>query len=77
MTSPIVPKRLRLPPIEQRIFNAVKERPGITAEELRAVVPGESRHMIFVRISRLNSALAVDHLMMRSEGGGYQIRTVS
>jgi len=37
----------------------------------------ECRHTIFVHISQLNRTLALHGLTMRSEGGGYRIRSVS
>lgn|SRR5262245_1360893 len=36
--QPILPERLRLSPIRQRILDAVQCRPGISAEELRCAV---------------------------------------
>ena len=81
--SPIVPPVPDLTPIKQRIFDTVKRRPGISAEELRATVwddPSggpECRHTIFVHISQLNRALAVFGLTIRSEGGGYRIRSTA
>jgi hypothetical protein len=80
--QPIVPPVPNLTPIKRAILAAVKRRPGISAEELRGIVwddPSggpECRHTIFVHISQLNRALAVFGLTMRSEGGGYRIRSV-
>src|SRR5262249_34346381 len=34
----LVPDGLALPPVKRRILDAVKRRPGITAEDLRALV---------------------------------------
>ena len=79
--QPIVPPVPGLTRLKQRILDAVKRRPGITAEELRATVwddPSggpECRHTIFVHISQLNRSLAELGLTMRSEGGGYRVRT--
>jgi len=79
--QPIVPPVPGLTPLKQRILDAVKRRPGITAEELCATVwddPSggpECRHTIFVHISQLNRSLAELGLTMRSEGGGYRVRT--
>ena len=81
--QPIVPPVPDLTPIKQRILDTVKRRPGISAEELRTIVwddPSggpECRHTIFVHISQLNRTLALHGLTMRSEGGGYRIRSVS
>jgi hypothetical protein len=79
--QPIVPPIPDLPPIKRRILDAVKQRPGISAESLRALVwddPSggpECRHTLFVHISQLNRALALHGLTMRSEGGGYRVRS--
>jgi len=79
----IPPTGLRLPPIKQRIFDAVQRRPDISAEELRCLVwaddPSggpECRHTIFVHVSQLNDLLAPYGICVRSEGGGYRIRSV-
>lgn len=72
-----------LPPIKQRIFDVVKRRPGINAEELRCFVwddPSggpENRKVLHVHVAQLNQLLAPLGIMVRSQGGGYQIRTVS
>jgi hypothetical protein len=70
-----------LPPIKQRIFDAVKRRPGISAEELRGVVWAddlnggpEDRKVLHVHVSQLNQLFAPFGIMVRSQGGGYQIR---
>ena len=81
--QPIVPPVRNLTPIKRRILDAVKRRPGISAQELRSIVwddPSggpECRHTIFVHISQLNHVLALYGLMMRSEGGGYRIRAAT
>ena len=82
--QPIPPKGLRLPPIKQRIYDAVKRRPGITAQELRDWVwaddPNggpESRKVLHVHVSQLNHLLAPLGIMVRSQGGGYRIRSVT
>jgi DNA-binding response OmpR family regulator len=71
-----------LPPIKQRIFEAVRRRPGISAEELRGVVwaddPNggpEDRKVLHVHVSQLNHRLAAYGIMVRSQGGGYRIRS--
>jgi len=79
----MVPPVSDLPSIKRRILEIVRRRPGISAAELRSLVwddPSsgpERRHTIFVHISQLNRAFALHGLMMRSEGGGYRIRSVS
>ena len=71
-----------LPPIKQRIFEAVRRRPGISPEELRGVVwaddPNggpEDRKVLHVHVNQLNHLLAPLGIMVRSQGGGYQIRS--
>jgi hypothetical protein len=72
-----------LTPIQQRIFDLVRQRPGLTAERLRSLVwddPSggpECRHTIFVHISQLNRRLGPLHIVVRSEGGIYRIRSAS
>ena len=73
-----------LTPIQQRILDAVKRCPGISAEQLRCLVwqddPNggpECRHTIFVHVSHLNNRLAPLGIVVRSEGGGYQIRSTA
>jgi len=80
----IAPTGLRLPPIKQRILEIVRSHPDISAEELRSLVwaddPNggpECRHTIFVHVAQLNQLLAVHGIMVRSQGGGYRIRSVS
>jgi hypothetical protein len=67
-----------LTPIQQAIFDIVRKRPGVSAERLRSLVWGasggpESRSAIFVHVSGLNKRLAPLGVMIRSQGGGYQI----
>ena len=71
-----------LPPIKQRIFDIVHQRPGISAKELRCTVwaddPSggpEDRKVLHVHISQLNVLLAPLGICVRSEGGGYQVRS--
>jgi hypothetical protein len=80
--QPIPPEGLRLPRIKERILEAVKRRPGISAEELRTIVwaddPNggpEDRKVLHVHVSQLNQLLAPFGIMVRSQGGGYQIRS--
>jgi len=82
--QPIPPTGLRLPPIKQRIYDTVQRRPDIGAEELRSVVwaddPAggpEDRKVLHVHVSQLNQLLTPLGIMVRSQGGGYRIRSVS
>jgi hypothetical protein len=82
--QPIVPPVPDLPPTKLRIFDTVKRCPGITAEELRCVVwaddPNggpEDRKVLHVHVSQLNHLLAPRGICVRSEGGGYRVRSVS
>jgi len=63
--APIVSAELTLPPIKKCILDAVRRRPGITAEQLRGIVwardPNggpECRHALYVHIYSLNKLLA-------------------
>ena len=82
--QPIVPDGLRLPPIKQRILEAVRRRPDISAEELSITVWAEDptggpedRKVLHVHVSQLNHLLAPHGIMVRSQGGGYRVRSVS
>jgi hypothetical protein len=82
--QPIPPKGLRLSPTKARILEAVQRHPDISAEELRGLVwaddPNggpECRHTIFVHVAQLNDVLRPHGICVRSEGGGYRIRSVS
>jgi len=82
--QPIAPTGLRLPPIKKRILDTVKRRPGISAEELRSVVwagdPNggpEDRKVLHVHVSQLNQLLAPLGIIVRSQGGGYRIRSAA
>ena len=73
-----------MPPIKERILAAVKRRPGISAEELRCVVwaddPNggpEDRKVLHVHVCQLNRLLAPLGIQVRSQGGGYQVRSVA
>jgi hypothetical protein len=81
--QPIAPAGLRLPPIKQRIYEAVQRHPDISAEELRCLVwaddPNggpEDRKTLHVHVSQLNQLLTPYGVMVRSQGGGYRIRSV-
>src|SRR5215472_2797458 len=73
-----------LPPIKQRIFDAVRRRPGITAQELRDWVwaddidggPLTDTKCLHVHVAQLNTLLRPLGIMVRSQGGGYQILAV-
>jgi hypothetical protein len=81
--QPIAPTGLRLPPIKSRIYEAVRRRPGISAEELRGLVWNgpdggpENIKCLHVHVHQLNNLLAPHGIMVRSQGGGYQIRSAS
>jgi hypothetical protein len=82
--SPIMPEGLQLPKTKARILEAVRRRPDISAEELRTIVwaddPAggpEDRKVLHVHVSQLNRQLAPYGIMVRSQGGGYRIRSVS
>jgi hypothetical protein len=63
--QPIAPTGLRLPPIKQRIYDAVRRRPGITAQELRDWVwaddpdggPLTDTKCLHVHVAQLNTLL--------------------
>lgn len=80
--QPRPPEGIALPKIKQRILDAVKRCPGISAEELRDVVwaddPSggpEDRKVLHVHVNQLNHLLAPHGIAVRSQGGGYQIRS--
>ena len=82
--QPIPPAGLRLPRIKERIFEAVRRRPGITAQELRDWVwvddidggPLTDTKCLHVHVAQLNTLLRPLGICVRSEGGGYRIRSV-
>jgi hypothetical protein len=77
----IVPTGLRLPPLKRCIFNLVRRRPGITAEELRSLVwasdPNcgpENHKAVHVHVFQLNQLLAPAGITIRgSKSFGYRI----
>ena len=80
--SPIVPEGLQLPKTKARILEAVRRRPDISAEELRCLVwaddPNggpEDRKVLHVHVSQLNHLLEPYGIRVRSQGGGYRIRS--
>jgi hypothetical protein len=83
--QPILPARLSLPPIKQRILAIVQRRPGITAAQLREVVWAdaidggpENFKTIHVHINQLNKLTAPLGFIVRARRGcaheGYRIR---
>ena len=70
-----------LPPTKQRILDAVKRRPGITAQELRNWVwaddpdggPLTDKKCLHVHVAQLNALLRPLGIAVRSQGGGYVI----
>ena len=70
-----------LPPIKERILAAVRRRPGITAQELRDSIwaddpdggPLTDTKCLHVHVAQLNTLLRPLGIMVRSQGGGYQI----
>jgi hypothetical protein len=81
----VLPERLRLPPIKQRILSAVQRRPGLSAEELRTIVwahdPNggpENPKCLHVHINQLNRLIAPMGFVVRASnkgaGAGYWIR---
>jgi len=78
----IPPEGLRLPRIKRIIFEAVQRRPDISAAELRDIVwaddPNggpEDRKCLHVHVSQMNRLLAPHGIMVRSQGGGYRVRS--
>jgi hypothetical protein len=73
-----------LTPTQQTIFDIVRKRPGVSAEQLRGLVwqhdPSggpECRNTIFVHLGGLNARLRSIGITVRSEGGSYRIRSVT
>jgi hypothetical protein len=93
MTAPTVPvcsccgqliaPDVSLPPIKQRIFDAVRRRPGIGSEDLRSVVWNgpdggpENRKVVHVHINQLNRLLVPFGLRVRgSRSHGYHVQAI-
>jgi hypothetical protein len=80
--QPVIPAGLTLPPMKQRILDAVRRRPGIDAEALRAVIwaadPAggpEDRKVLHVHIHQLNRSLAPSGVAVRgSRTAGYRLQ---
>jgi hypothetical protein len=82
--QPIPPAGLHLPRIKAIILEAVRRHPDISAEELRGLVwaddPNggpEDRKVLHVHVSQLNQLLAPHGIMVRSQGGGYRVRSTT
>jgi hypothetical protein len=83
--QPVVPAGLALPPFKQKILDVVRERPGISAEELRTALwahdPAggpEDRKVLHVHVHQLNRLLAPFGVAIRgSRTEGYRIREAS
>jgi DNA-binding response OmpR family regulator len=82
--QPIVPEGLQLPPTKARILAIVRRHPNISAEELRTAVwaddPSggpEDRKVLHVHVAQLNKLLEPHGLMVRSQGGGYRVRSAA
>ena len=84
--QPMLMLRSELPsllPIKQRILEIVRRRPGITAQELRDWVwaddtdggPLTDTKCLHVHVAQLNALLRPFGIAVRSQGGGYQIRS--
>jgi hypothetical protein len=73
-----------LPPVKQRILDAVRQQPGIGAEDLRAIVwaddPAggpEDRKVLHVHIHQLNQKIAALGIAVRgSRSNGYRLQPV-
>jgi hypothetical protein len=73
-----------LPPIKQRILDAVRRRPGISSEMLREQVwwddPAggpENRKCLHVHVNQLNRQLAPFGIAVRgSRSGGYRVQPI-
>jgi hypothetical protein len=80
--QPLVPAGLILTPLKQRILDIVRQRPGISAEELRTALwshdPAggpEDRKVLHVHVHQLNRLLAPLGIVIRgSRSAGYRIR---
>jgi len=75
--QPIAPAQLELPRIKQRILDAVRARPGISAERLRDLVWQDDasggplcHHTLYVHINQLNKLIARYGIAVRAPRGG-------
>lgn len=78
--APTISAELVLPPIKKRVLDAVRRRPGITAEQLRGIVwahdPAggpENFKTIHVHIWQLNQRLAPLGVAVRGGSNGYHL----
>jgi hypothetical protein len=79
--APAVPTDLVLPPFKQVILDAVRRHPGISAEELRALVWAhdpeggpESFSCLHVHVSQLNKLIVPHGIVVRgSRFYGYRV----
>jgi hypothetical protein len=82
--QPVAPSGLFLPPIKQRILDAVRSRPGIDAEALRALEWAddptggpEDRKVLHVHIHQLNKLMAPHGIQVRgSRSHGYRVQPI-
>ena len=73
-----------LPPIKERILAAVRRRPRVTAQQLRDLVwtddidggPLTDTKCLHVHVAQLNALLRPLGICVRSEGGGYRVRSI-
>jgi hypothetical protein len=79
------PQLPQLPKTKERILVAVRRRPGITAEDLRAIVwdgpdgGPEDRKVLHVHVHQLNRLIAPLGIVVRAQKGGvggYRIRAL-
>jgi hypothetical protein len=80
--QPLVPSDLILPPIKARIFELVRQRPGIDAETLRTLIWSnrdggpDNRTLLHVHVFQLNRRLVPHGLAVRgSRFYGYRVRS--
>lgn len=76
----VIPEGLALTPTQNRILEAVRQRPGISAEALRTRVwmhdPSggpEDPKVLHVHVHHLNARLAVYGVAVRGGSGGYRV----
>jgi hypothetical protein len=77
----IRPELPPLPPIKQRILDAVRRWPGISTQALRDAAwrddpdggPLTDTKCLHVHVSQLNALIAPLGIAIRSQNGGYQI----
>ena len=72
---PIRDREAALTSTQRRLFDAVRERPGISIEELREVMNVGSGSTIFLHIAGLNTRLIPFGICVCGEGNRFQIET--